>query len=249
MSGHSKWANIKHRKGARDAKKSALFSKLSRGVEIAARGGAEPEKNIKLKLAIEKARAANMPGGSIEKAIRKGAGLDKEKSELIEATYEGFGPGGAALVVEVLTDNRNRAGAEIRHIFSLFGGSLAAPGAVAWQFANRGKLIVQSEKNQKEKLALKAIDLGASDVEEEGEETIVYTDPKEVMAVKEGLLREGFVIKEASIVLVAKNFSKVDDRAEAEKLLKLMGALDEHPDVQEVYSNFDIPDSLLEDLT
>jgi len=249
MSGHSKWANIKHRKGAQDARKGALFSKLARIVEIAAKEGADPETNFKLKLAIEKARAANVPSNNIEKAIRKGAGLDKEKSQLIAVTYEGFGPGGTALVVEALTDNRNRTSAEIKHLFSQFGGNLASPGAVGWQFRPAGKIVVDKIKGREEELALKAIEAGASDIQDEKDLLVVYTDPKRVMSVSGELKKANLPVRESSITLLAQNEVRVGEKAEAQRLLKLMEVLEEHPDVQEVFSNFDIPDSLLEELT
>lgn len=248
MSGHSKWANIKHRKGAQDAKRSVIFSKLARAIEIAAKGGADPDHNLRLKLAVEKARAANMPSNNVEKAIRKGAGLDKEKSQLVETVYEGFGPGNTAVIVEAVTDNRNRTSAEMRHLFSQYGGSLASAGSVMWQFISKGKLSLVKDKSREEELTFLAIDLGVLDVQDEGETISLYTDPKNLMAVKHKLESAGFKIKEASIVLVANSIVSVENPDEARKLLKLMEALDEHPDVKEVFSNFDIPDNLLENL-
>jgi YebC/PmpR family DNA-binding regulatory protein len=246
MSGHSKWSTIKHKKGVADAKRGAEFSKLSRLIEVAARSGTDPEMNFRLKLAITRARTANMPAANIDKAIRKGAGLDKDKSQIEEAVYEGMGPGGVAIVVWALTDNRNRTVSELRNLFAKSGGSLGNAGSVAWQFQNRGVLIVRPGGSD---LELKFIDAGADDFADLGDVYEVYTDPRQLAQVKRALVAEQVEVVEDRLALVPTTTVAITDPATARKVLHLIEDIDEHQDVSEVFANFDISEELLNSLT
>ncbi len=242
MSGHSKWSTIKRKKGATDLKRSAEFTKLARLVEVAARYGADPEMNPRLKLAIQKARGANMPMANIEKSIRKGAGLDTDKSQIEEVTYEGLGPGNVAVMILALTDNRNRTVSELRNLFTKAGGSLGNSGSVAWQFRDRGVLTVPKTGPD---LELKFIDAGAEDFTDAGDVWEVYTPPKQLAQVKQNLINAGVSVLEDKLTLVPTTMVSVNDPATAKKVLGLMEVLDENPDVSEVFANFDIPDNLI----
>ncbi len=248
MAGHSKWANIKHRKEAQDARKSALFAKLVKLIEVAARTGASPEANFKLKLAVERARAAGLPFEKIERAIKKGAGLEREANQLNETIYEGFGPGGVALLIEALTDNRNRTSAEIRHLFSQHGGNLAEAGSVLWQFSQKGIIEIEKAEGQGEAITLQAIEAGADEVEEQAELLLIYVEPAKLMAVKDELEKRRIQVRRAGFIWSPRNRVLIEQETEARKILQLMEALSGHPDVQEVYSNFEMPDALLESL-
>ena len=247
MSGHSKWSSIKHKKGAADARRGALFTKLSRAISVAAReGGPDPASNLALQNAIEKARSYSMPKDNIERAVSRGSGADAEGSNYEIVVYEGYGPEGVAVLVEALTDNRNRTASEVRHLFSKFGGNLGATGAVAWQFERRGVLLVSADGVDEDELMLAAADAGADDVELDGTTYQVTCSPDELRAVREGLEVAGYSIESAELSMVPKTTVDISDEAAARKVLRLVEGLEEADDVQDVYANFDISESLLE---
>ncbi len=244
MAGHSKWANIKHRKGAQDKKRSHLFSRLTRELIVCARQDPNPDTNVTLAAAIERARAANMPKENIERAIKKASG-NVDGVQYTEVTYEGYGPGGVAIFLRALTDNRNRTAAAVRHLFEIHGGSLGGEGSVAWQFERRG--VVEAEvlpEADREALVLLAAEAGAEDFAYDEGTLTFYTPPAAVAAVRDALQREGVSVSKAEIALVPKTTVRVEGK-DAERLLKLLDALDDEEDVQEVVANFDIPDEVL----
>lgn len=244
MSGHNKWANIKHRKAAQDAKKSQVFTKLIREIIVAAReGGGDPSTNPRLRTVLEKAREANMSRDTVERSIKKGTGeLEGERYE--EIKYEAYAPGGVALYILTLTDNKNRTAQELRHILSKNGGSLAESGSVAWLFERKGVIEIPAEKiSDMDEFMLLAIDAGAEDIEE-GDPVLVYTAPESMTALRDELAKNGFE-GEARMIYKPKNSVKVTG-SEAEKVLKLVDALEENDDVQEVFGNFDIDDAELD---
>lgn len=244
MSGHSKWAQIKRKKGAADVKKGAMFTRLGREISIAAReGGGDPGANFALRLAIEKARAQNMPKENIERAIKRGTGELSEGGQLEEVMYEGYGPGGSALLVQVLTDNRNRAAAEIRHLFTRGGGNLAATNAVAWMFDKKGVLTLENVKNP-EDLALELIDAGAEDYKLDGNVLDLYCAPENLRMLKDAIEKRKVPIASAEIAWIAKSTAAISDE-QAVSTMKLMESLEEHDDVQKVYSNLDISDAIM----
>jgi YebC/PmpR family DNA-binding regulatory protein len=246
MSGHSKWASIKHKKAATDAKRGQLFTKLARAITVAAReGGGDPDANFTLAAAIEKARGYSMPKDNIQRAIERGAGGADGGAAIERVVYEGYGPGGAALLVEALTDNRNRTGAEVRHAFDRHGGSLGEPGSVAWQFENRGVILVDADRYAEDDL-IAAIDAGADDVAEDGDLLKVTFDPADLAGVRDVLERSGVEIQSAELAMEPKATVEVDSEPEARALLRLMEALDDHDDVEAVHGNFDVPEALLE---
>jgi YebC/PmpR family DNA-binding regulatory protein len=247
MSGHSKWSSIKHKKGAADAKRGKLFSKLARAIIVAARdGGGDPENNPTLATAIQKARDASMPKDNIQRAIDRGTGAGADSAAIEHILYEGYGPGGVAILVEALTDNRNRASAEIRFAFSSHGGSLGEPGSVAYLFEKKGTIVVDGERYGEDDVIV-AIDAGAEDVREEGDRLRVLCDPSDLTAVREALEGSGVEIESAELTTEPKSMVEVKGH-EAERLLKLLDALDEQDDVDEVFANFDIPEDVLEKL-
>ncbi len=247
MSGHSKWATIKHKKGKTDAKRGKLFSKLSRAITVAAReGGADPGMNIALANAIEKAKAESMPKDNIERAVQRGSG-GSEAEQYESIVYEGYGPAGVAIIVEVLTDNRNRSAAEVRNIFSKHGGQLAQPGAVAWGFERRGSITVDGTKYDEDTVMTAAIEAGADDVVQDGDQFEVLTQPAEFAAVRDALRASGIELEAAELTMVPKNSVKLEEN-DARKTMKIMEALEDSDDVQEVYANFDIPEEILEAL-
>jgi YebC/PmpR family DNA-binding regulatory protein len=247
MSGHSKWSSIKHKKGAADAKRGKLFSKLARAIIVAARdGGGDPEHNPTLATAIQKARDASMPKDNIQRAIDRGTGAGADGAAIESILYEGYGPGGVAILVEALTDNRNRASAEIRFAFSSNGGSLGEPGSVAYLFEKKGTIVVDGERYGEDDVIV-AIDAGAEDVREEGDRLRVLCDPSDLTAVREALEGSGVEIESAELTTEPKSMVEVKGQ-EAERLLKLLDALDEQDDVDEVFANFDIPEDVLEKL-
>ena len=247
MSGHSKWSSIKHKKGAADAKRGKLFSKLARAIIVAARdGGGDPEHNPTLATAIQKARDASMPKENIQRAIDRGTGAGADGAAIERILYEGYGPGGVAILVEALTDNRNRASAEIRFAFSSHGGSLGEPGSVAWIFEKKGAIVVDGSRYGEDDVIV-AIDAGAEDVREDGEQLRVLCDPSDLSAVREALEASGVEIESAGLATEPKSTVEVKGH-EAEQLLKLLDALDEQDDVDEVFANFDIPEDVLEKL-
>ena len=244
MSGHSKWSTIKRQKGANDAKRGALFTKLGKEITLAARaGGGDPEANYRLRLAVDKARGANMPADNIKRAIERATGGDKA-IEYEEITYEGYGPGGVALLIETATDNKNRTAAEVRSIFSKGGGQLAGQGSVAWQFEQRGVISVEGGSGDPDDIALAAIDAGATDVDTESDPIEIATEPTELLDVQGSLEAAGVKIDSAELTMVAKTPIEVDlDKARSN--LKLIEALEDSDDVQRVTANFELPDEIL----
>ena len=245
MAGHSKWASIKHKKAATDAKRGKLFTKLARAITVAARdGGGDPEGNPALATAIEKAKSYSMPKDNIQRAVDRGTGEGADAAAIERVLYEGYGPGGAAILVETLTDNRNRTGAEIRHAFDRHGGNLGEPNSVAWMFDKRGVILVDPEVHSEEDLII-AIDAGAEDVVDEGDELRVVTDPQQLSAVREALAAEGIGIASSEVLMEPQSTVEVDE-SDAGTLMRLMEALDDHDDVDAVHANFDIPAEVLE---
>jgi YebC/PmpR family DNA-binding regulatory protein len=246
MSGHSKWSSIKHKKGAADAKRGQLFTKLTRALIVAAKeGGPDPAANLSLQNAIEKARAASMPKDNIERAIARGAGTGADAATYEHISYEGYAPGGVAVYVEVLTDNRNRTAGEIRHVFARADGNLAESGAVAWLFERKGVILVDGSADEDE-LTLAAADAGAEDVVPEGSSYEVTCAPEDLHRVREGLEAAGIEISEAEATMLPKTTVSIEDEGTARKVLKLIDSLEELDDVQDVYANFDIPERVLE---
>jgi YebC/PmpR family DNA-binding regulatory protein len=245
MSGHSKWATIKHKKGAQDKARGKLFAKLIRQVEVAAReGGGDLSANATLRTMFTKARDASVPMDTIERAIKRGTGeLEGVRYEPI--VYEGYAPGGVALMVECLTDNRNRTGADIRSLFTKGGGSMAEPGAVAWQFERKGVVILPKAVGEDD-LMLVALEAGAEDLQDQGDTWLVTCPPTELHAVRTALDEAGIAVDSAELTMLPTQIVPVDSEGDARKVLKLMDALEDHDDVQNVYANFDIPDSVLE---
>lgn len=241
MSGHSKWSTIKREKGAKDAKRGAVFTKIGNQIAIAARGGTDPALNSSLALAIEKAKAANMPTANIQRAIDRVS--DKNAAQLDEVMYEGYGQGGTAIIVEAATDNKNRTYPEVRHVFSKNGGNIAEPGSVAFQFARKGVIAVEFTGDADEAL-LAALDAGAEDAAVEEGQLIVYTEQKALHAVRQALIDAGFAVKSAELNYVPSNMVVIDDAETARKILKLMDALDDLDDVTAVHSNFEIADGV-----
>ena len=246
MSGHSKWATIKHKKGAADAKRGKLFAKLARQIEVSARaGGGDPDMNPTLRTAVQKAKAAQMTNDAIDRAIKRGTG-EGGADNYEDITYEGYAPGGVALLIDVLTDNRNRTGADIRGIFSKMGGSMAEPGAVGWQFSRRGIILVEGAIDEDE-LMMAALEAGADDIEQVGEAwQVTVSDPSGTFDVKEGLEGAGFTIMSADTPMVSDNLVPVTSVEDAKKVLRIMEAIEDNDDVQDVYSNFDIADDVME---
>ena len=250
MSGHSKWSSIKHKKGAADAKRGKLFSKLARSIIVAAKeGGGDPANNLALQNAIEKARSYSMPKDNIERAIAKGSGSGADADAFEAIVYEGYGPEGVAVIVEALTDNRNRTASEVRHIFAKFGGNLGTTGAVAWQFERRGVVLVTSDGVDEDELFMAAADGGADDIEADGDVIQVTSTPEALQAVRGAIEAAGFPIESAELSMLPKNTVAVDDEGKARQLMRLIDALEDDDDVQEVYANFDIPEQVLEAVT
>jgi YebC/PmpR family DNA-binding regulatory protein len=248
MSGHSKWSSIKHKKAKVDAQRGKIFTKLIREIMVAARmGGGDPDLNPRLRLAVDKARGANMPWDNIERAIKKGTG-ELEGQEFENAVYEGYGPAGVAILVEALTDNKNRTASEVRHTFSKYGGNLAGSGSVAWQFKDRGVLYVDKDKADEDTVYEIALEAGAEDIQSEGDIYEIFTSPKDFMAVKTAFDEKEIEVNQASLTKIPQNQVKVSGK-EAEKVLRLIEYLEDLDDVQDVYANFDIPDEILETLS
>ena len=282
MSGHSKWSSIKHKKGAADAKRGQLFSKLSRAIIVAAKeGGADPSANLALQNAIEKARSYSMPKDNIERAIAKGGGADPGSNLALQnaiekarsysmpkdnieraiakgagegtdgaafeiVVYEGYGPEGVAVIVEALTDNRNRTAAEVRHLFSKHGGNLGATGAVAWQFERRGVVLVTAGDVDEDELVLVAADAGAEDVELDGETFVVSSTPDELTRVRKALEGAGYSLESVGLQMVPKTTVAIAEESTAKQVVRLVEGLEDNDDVQDVYANFDIPEAVLE---
>lgn len=241
MSGHSKWSTIKRQKGAKDTARGALFTKLGNAIAVAARGGADPDMNFSLRLAIDRAKASNMPVANIQRSIDRGSGkLGGEQIQ--ELLYEGYGPGGVAILVEVATDNINRTYPEVKLAFSKHGGSIAEKGAVAFQFDHKGMIRVNGTGDE---LMLTALDAGAEDVQEEENESVIYTDAKELAKVRDALKAANLELTEAELTYVPNNTVTVEDEATAGKILRLMDAIDAIDDVSNTHVNFDIPEEFL----
>ena len=245
MSGHSKWASIKHQKGVTDARRGQLFTKLTREIIIASReGGSNPETNFRLRLAVQKARDNNMPTDNIERSIKKGSG-ELEGGSLAEVILEGYGPSGTAILVNALTDNRNRTIQEVRSAFTRHGGSLGESGCVAWIFDSKGVITIKADNLDADELALSAIDAGAEDVKVESDYVEVYTRPEELETVRTALEQQNLPIASSELSMVPKTLVQLDEKA-ATQALKLLDKLEEIDDVQNVFSNADFPDSILE---
>jgi len=246
MSGHSKWSTIKRKKGALDIKKSAVFSKLARLIQVAARGGNDPEMNFHLKLAIQKAREVNMPNINIEKAIAKGSGTGKDATVIEEVTYEGLAPGNVGLVIEALTDNKNRTVSELRNIFNKNGATFGTP--AAWQFETKGVLqLVKGSDSEADEMAI--IDAGALDFEDAGNAFIVYTAPKELDSVKSKLETSGRTVKSAGLELTPKNKTVITDAQLAKRILNFLDILEDQEDVVNVYSTLEVSDEILSQIS
>ena len=248
MSGHSKWSTIKRKKGAADAARARVFTKLIKEITVSARmGGGDPESNPRLRLAIQNAKGANMPLSNVERAIKKGTG-DLEGQHYEEVTYEGYGPGGAAIMIDTITDNRNRTVGEIRHIFSKHGGNLAESNAVAFMFDRKAVVEVEAGEMDEDDIMMIALEAGAEDVQDEGEGVFtIYGEPSDLEQIRNALEEGGVTIKSAESTFVPQNYTEVEEQ-NAKSLLKLMELLDDHDDVQKVYSNFDIDEDLMQKL-
>jgi YebC/PmpR family DNA-binding regulatory protein len=245
MSGHSKWHSIKHKKAVVDARRGQHFTKLARAITVAAReGGGDPEGNPSLALAVQKARDASMPKDNIERAIAKGTGAGVDMDNIETVLYEGYGPGGVALLIEALTDNRNRTGADVRHAFNKHGGNLGEPGSVAYLFDKRGVIVVDATRYDEEDL-MPAIDAGAQDIVRDDDVFEVITEPGDLTAVRKALIDPGVEIESADLTQRPKTRVPVDE-SDAQKLLKLIDALEEYDDVNAVHANFDVDASVLE---
>lgn len=246
MSGHSKWSSIKHKKGAADKKRGAMFTKLARGIQIAARDGADPKGNAALALAIQKAKDASMPKDNIERAIAKGAGLDKDAAAIEEVVYEGYAPAGVALLIHCYTDNRNRTGADVRSILSKAGGSLGEPGSVAYVFDKKGVVVVAAEAASEDDLMI-AVDAGAEDIIEDGEFFEVVSEPADFQAVRSAIEEAGIAIESADVIQRPKTRVDVADD-DAAKVFRVIEALEDNDDVNTVAANFEVSDEALEAL-
>lgn len=248
MSGHSKWSSIKHKKGAADAKRGRIFTRIIREISVAARaGGGDPDGNPRLRTAIAAAKAENMPKDNIDRAIKKGTG-ELEGTHYEESVLEGYGPNGVAILVDLMTDNKNRTIAELRHAFTKYNGNIGSTGCVAWMFDKKGLISFDKEKVDEDKLMEVALDSGAEDINDEGTTLEVITDPNNFEAVKEALDKNGLQYIYAKISMIPQNTVKLNEK-EAEQVLKLMEALEDSDDVQSVNANFDIPDDIMEKIT
>ncbi len=243
MSGHSKWATIKHKKGALDAKRGKIFTRLIKEITIAAKtgGGGDPDGNPRLRTAIAAAKAENMPAENIKRAIQRGTG-ELEGVSYEEITYEGYGPGGVAIIVEVLTDNKNRAVSEIRHAFSKNGGNLGAEGAVSWMFTKKGVITVAKSAASEDKLTEIVLDAGAEDLSDEGENWEILTDPKDFEAVSEAVKKAGITPETAEITKIASTYTRLEG-TQANAMIRLLEAIEDLDDTQNVYSNFDFDEA------
>jgi YebC/PmpR family DNA-binding regulatory protein len=250
VSGHSKWSTIKHKKGAADAKRGQLFTKLSKAIIVAAKdGGPDPANNLALQNAIEKARSYSMPKDNIERAIARGAGTDADAAAYETIVYEGYGPEGVAVLVEALTDNRNRTASDVRHLFTKHGGNLGTTGAVAWLFERRGIVLVESDGVDEDELMLAAAEGGADEVELDGTVFQVSSAPDALAGVREAIEAAGITVASAELTMVPKTTVAVADESSAKKLIRLIEALEDNDDVQDVSANFDIPEQVLELVT
>ncbi len=243
MSGHSKWATIKHKKGATDAKRAKVFAKLARQLEVAARdGGGDPSSNAALRTMVLKAKASQMNNDLIDRAIKRGTG-ESAAGTYVSITYEGYAPGGVGLLIDVLTDNRNRTSADVRNVFSKLGGSMAEPGAVGWQFSRKGVILVTGTEDD---VMMAALDAGADDITADGEGFRVTCDPSTLWDVRDALESAGVKVESAESTMVSSTIIEVLDADDARKILRIVDALEDNDDVQDVYGNFDISDELME---
>jgi YebC/PmpR family DNA-binding regulatory protein len=245
MSGHSKWSSIKHQKGAKDVQRGALFTKLAREISVAVRsgGGGDPEANYRLRLAVQKAKTNNMPNDNIDRSIKKALG-EGDGANYDEVIYEGFGPGGAAILVQALTDNRNRTVSEVRSVFAKYGGNMGESGSVGWMFANRGVITINTDGKDPDDVALAAIDAGAADVEDSDGVLEAYTEPQDLKAVEEAIRAGGLEVEEADLRYIAATPVELDDNQTAQAL-RLIDKLEDLDDVQQVFSNLEISDDVL----
>jgi YebC/PmpR family DNA-binding regulatory protein len=246
MSGHSKWATIKHKKAALDAKRGKVFTRIIKEIMIAARSGGDPDGNPRLRSAVVAAKAVSMPAENIKRAIMRGTG-ELEGGQIDEIMFEGYGPGGAAVLVDVATDNRNRTVSEIRHMFSKNGGNLGEQGSVAWMFERKGQILIEKEKAGEDQLMNIALDAGAEDLRDDGDNWTVLSAPENHEAVLQAIQKGGIATESAEIAMVPKNLMKLEGK-NAQAMLRLSEALEEHDDVQNVYSNFDVDEKELEAL-
>ncbi len=245
MSGHSKWSTIKHKKAVTDARKGQQFTRVAREITVAAReGGGDPEGNYRLRLAVEKARGVNMPHENIQRAIKRGTG-ELAGSQIEQLRFEGYGPHGVAIMVDTMTDNRNRTSSDIRNLFARSGGNLGASGSVAWMFTRQGEVVVDGRGKDPDELGLEAIELGAADVKVDGTSVEVITEPARLEAVRDGLKKNGYKVDSAEVTMNSSQLVPLDE-ARAPSVLKLLDALEEHDDVQAVYSNIDVPADVME---
>lgn len=249
MSGHSKWHSIKHKKGAADQARGKLFAKLIRQIEVAAReGGADPDANPTLRTMISKARDASVPVDTIDRAVKRGTG-ELEGVRYEQVTYEGYAPNGVAVLIECLTDNRNRTGAEVKNVFTRHGGSLAEPGAVSWQFERRGVILVDRTAASEDDLMIAAIEAGAEDIADQGDTWQVTTAPTDLARVRSAIEEAGIPVANADLAMLATTTVPLTDEAGARAVLRVIDALEDHDDVQNVDANFDIPDEVLQAVT
>jgi YebC/PmpR family DNA-binding regulatory protein len=249
MSGHSKWSSIKHQKGAKDVQRGALFTKLAREISVAVRSGGsgDLEANYRLRLAVQKAKSNNMPNDNIDRSIKKALG-EGDGANYDEVIYEGFGPGGAAILVQALTDNRNRTVSEVRSVFAKYGGNMGESGSVGWMFANRGVITINTDGKDPDDVALMAIDAGAADVEDSDGVLEAYTEPQDLKAVEEAIRAEGLEVDEADLRYIAATPVELDDNQTAQAL-RLIEKLEDLDDVQQVFSNLEISDDVLAQLS
>lgn len=247
MSGHSKWSTIKHGKAVVDARRAVVFTKISKEIIIGARqGGGDPDMNFRLRIAVQKAKDSNMPAANIERAIKRGDGTDGSAVQMEELTYEGYGPGGTAILLQALTDNKNRTVSEVRSTFTKIGGSMAEAGAVAWQFEQKGVVVVNSNEEQVDELTLVAIDAGADDIETIDTTLHAYSAPSDMEEIRRTLSESGADIESSELAMVPKNTIALDDKT-AMQALRLLDQLEELDDIQKVFSNADFPDEALEE--
>ncbi|MEY3806434.1 MAG: hypothetical protein RIR69_1246 [Actinomycetota bacterium] len=247
MSGHSKWATIKHKKGAADKARGKLFAKLARQIEVAARqGGGDLDANATLRTMVQKAKSAQMTKDAIDRAIKRGVG-ENDGTNYESITYEGYAPGGVAMLVDVLTDNRNRTAADVRNAFSKFGGSMAEPGAVGWQFSRRGVIVVPGDVAEDDVMTA-ALEAGADDIERDGSSWRVLTDPSVVYDVQERLQQAGIVVESAESTMISSTTIEVTNADEAKQILRIMDMLEDNDDVQDIYANFDIDEAIMQEV-
>lgn len=249
MSGHSKWHSIKHKKGAADAKRGKIFTRHANLITIAARNGGDPEMNPSLRLTIDNAKKDNVPSANIDKAIKRGTGEDKDAAQIEEVTYEGYGPGGIAVIVECLTENTNRTYTNMRTIFNKGGGNLGKTGVVTWMFDRKGVITMDIKKHDPDEVELAAIDAGAEDIEREDDLMEIYCNPTNLSTVADKLKTAGYEAENAEVQLIPNQTVKVEDESTAKKILNFMEALDDDQDVSDVSSNFDISEELMAELS